>query len=42
MHNILKNLNTCIDKMEGHCALKAIKRLPSRDFTILTINNKKV
>lgn len=36
----LKDLNTCIDKMGGHCALRAIKRLPSGDFAVLTINNK--
>ncbi len=37
---ILKDLNTCIDKMGGHCALRAIKRLPSGDFAVLTINNE--
>lgn len=36
---ILKDLNTYINKMGGHCALRAIKRLPSGDFAVLTINN---
>lgn len=40
MDVILKNLNTCIDKMGGYCALRVIKRLPSGDFAVLTINNK--
>ncbi len=39
---ILKDLNTYIDKMGGHCALRAIKRLPSGDFAVLTINNEEV
>lgn len=42
MDDIFKNLNTCIDKIEKHCALRVIKRLPSEDFAILTINNKEV
>lgn len=37
---ILKDLNTCIDKMGWHRTLKAIKRLPSGDFALLTINNE--
>lgn len=37
---ILKDLNTCIDKMGEYRALRAIKRLSSRDFVVLTINNK--
>ncbi len=37
---ILKDLNTCINKMGEHRALRAIKRLPSEDFAVLTINNK--
>ncbi len=36
---ILKDLNTRIESM-GHYTLKAVKRLPSEDFAVLTVNNK--
>lgn len=36
---ILKDLNTRIESM-GHCTLRAVKRLPSRDFAVLTVNNE--
>ena len=36
---ILKNLNTHIESM-GHRTLRAIKRLPSADFAVLTVNNE--
>lgn len=37
---ILKDLNTCIEKMGARHTLRAIKRLPSGDFAVSTVNNK--
>lgn len=36
---ILKDLNTRIESM-GHRTLRAVKRLPSGDFAVLTVNNE--
>lgn len=40
MDIILKDLNTCIEKINRYCTLRAVKPLPNRDFAILTMNNK--
>lgn len=41
MNVILKDLNTYSNKIESYYILKVIKKVPSKNFAILIMNNKK-